>query len=392
MSTYTQTLSPTVVHFDLDTFFVSVERLLDPALERRPVIVGGNPFGRGVVAGCSYEARAYGVHSAQPIRLAYRLCPQAAFLHGSYIHYAQYSNLVKELLEELVPVCEKASVDEFYLDLSRCESLKGDAYKWAQEIKKIVRGETHLPLSLGLATNKLVAKVATTQVAKNNQERHHAVQAGYESLFLAPLQVRALPGIGEVMEKKLEPFGIERLGQLAATPVQILERLFGKTGRVLREKARGIDYSQVTVTREQQSYSREETFGEDTLDAQFIFQRLLKLSSQLGEDLRKGKAFSGKFSVKLRYSDFTTVTKSITCSYTNRDKDIYQLAEKLFRRLWTRRIRVRLIGIEATGLIEDIEQQALFPDETEDDKCLVLDSIRNKYGKHSIGYAAAMVG
>jgi DNA polymerase-4 len=387
MSTY----SPSVVHLDLDTFFVSVERILDPALERRPVIVGGNPFGRGVVAGCSYEARAYGVHSAQPIRLAYRLCPQAAFLHGNYVHYAQYSNLVKEILEELVPICEKSSVDEFYLDLSRCESLKGNAYKWAQEISRVVRGETHLPLSLGLATNKLVAKVATTQMAKQNAlERHYAVDAGNEASFLSPFAVRALPGIGEVMEGKLEPYGIERLGQLAATPVQVLERLFGKTGRVLREKAQGIDHSQVIITREQKSYSREETFGEDSLDAQFIYQHLLKLSAQLGEDLRKGKVFSGKFALKLRYSDFTTVSRSTSCSYTNRDKDIYQLAEKLFRKLWTRRVRVRLIGIEANDLIDDIEQQMLFPDETEDNKCSVLDVIRNKYGKQVIGYAAAM--
>jgi DNA polymerase IV len=199
-----------------------------------------------------------------------------------------------------------------------------------------------------------------------------------------------LPGIGEVMEGKLEPYGIERLGQLAATPVQVLERLFGKTGRVLREKAQGIDHSQVTITREQKSYSREETFGEDSLDAQFIYQQLLKLSAQLGEDLRKGKVFSGKFALKLRYSDFTTVSRSISCSYTNRDRDIYQLAEKLFRKLWTRRVRVRLIGVEATDLIDDIEQQMLFPDETEDNKCSVLDVIRSKYGKQVIGYAAAM--
>ncbi len=252
-----------IVHLDLDTFFVSVERILDPKLERRPVIVGGNPFGRGVVAGCSYEARAFGVHSAQPIRQAYRLCPQAAFLHGSYLYYAEYSRLVTAMLKEFVPLCEKSSVDEFYLDLSHTERLMGDGYRWAQEIRKTVNGETHLPLSFGLATNKLIAKVATSEVAKNNADRHFKVPEGQERAFLAPFPVRALPGIGEKIEEKVTTLGIETLGQLARTPVQVLQRFFGKNGRTMNEHANGIDYSPVIETREQKSYSREQTFVEE---------------------------------------------------------------------------------------------------------------------------------
>jgi len=379
-----------ILHLDLDTFFVSVERILDPKLEHRPVIVGGNPFGRGVVAGCSYEARAFGVHSAQPIRQAYRLCPEAVFLHGSYIYYAEYSKLVSQMLREFVPLCEKSSVDEFYLDLSHTERLKGNSYIWAQEIRKAVNGETHLPLSFGLATNKLVAKVATSEVAKNNFDRHWQVREGNERQFLSPFPVRALPGIGEKMEDKVTTLGIETIGQLARTPVQVLQRFFGKNGRKMNEHANGIDYSPVIETREQKSYSREQTFGEDTISTEKIYATLLALSSQLAEDLRNAKFFTGKLTLKLRYTDFNTVTKTIGCSYTNRDRDIYQIAQKLFRQLWTRRVRVRLLGIEATSLLDDLEQQFLFAEEKVTGIYPVIDTLRSKYGSSIIQFAGAL--
>ena len=381
-----------ILHLDLDTFFVSVERLLDPALNKRPVIVGGNPFGRGVVAGCSYEARAYGVHSAQPIRRAYKLCPNAVYLHGSYIHYAEYSKLVREMLTELAPICQVSSVDEFFLDLSRTESLKGDTHRWAQEIRKTVCGETKLPLSCGLATNKLIAKVATTEVAKKGAARHFKVPDGEEAVFLSPLNIRALPGVGEVNETRLLELGILRIGQLAQTPLPILSRFFGrKAGNNLLERAQGIDHSIVLPTREQKSYSRERTFGEDTLEVEKLYSALLSLSSSLASDLRKAKLLTAKLTLKLRYSDFQTVTKSLTCSWTNQDQAIYRLAEKLFRALWTRRIRVRLLGIEATTLLEDFEQQFLFVEEQVDDPLYsAIDSIRSKYGKKLVGFASAI--
>lgn len=390
-SVYMSTQLNSIVHIDMDTFFVSVERLLDPKLKNRPVIVGGNPFGRGVVAGCSYEARAYGVHSAMPIRRAYQLCPQAVYLRGNYLYYSEYSRLITQILHELVPVTEKSSVDEFYIDLSHAERLKGSAYDWACEIQRTINGETQLPLSFGLAKNKLVAKVATTQKAKRTEHKHFEVERGHEREFLAPFPIRAMPGIGEVTEHTLLNYGILTIGQLAKTPTQALERTHGKTGRVLIDKANGIDHSPVTPTREQKSFSRETTFSEDTLEVDALLATLLSLASDLGADLRNAKQLASKFSLKLRYSDFTTVTRTINTSHTNSDQDIFHLARKLFLALWTRRIRVRLLGIEASHLLEDIEQHYLFAEEGEKQQIYrAFDVIRARYGTDTIGFAAAM--
>jgi DNA polymerase-4 len=394
MSTYSHS---NIIHMDMDTFFVSVERLLDPKLKGRPVIVGGDPFGRGVVAGCSREARAYGIHSAMPIRRAYRLCPDAAYLRGNYLHYGEYSRTVTELLRSLAPVVEKSSIDEFYLDLSHTERLTGSAYDWAQRMQKDIMGETELPLSLGVATNKLVAKVATTQVAKNNLVHHHRVDAGSERAFFAPYPIRVLPGIGEKTELSLLPFGIRTLGELAQTPVPLLERLYGKTGRALAERSQGVDHAPVITTRDQKSYSREETFMEDTLDLSKLFGTLMALSSRLAEDLRDASVLTEKITLKLRYSDFTTVTRTRTCSWTNQDQSIYRIVEKLFKELWTRRVRVRLLGIESSSLITDVEQHPLFTSATDgtekkplDTVYTMFDGLRDKYGKRVIGFASAL--
>jgi DNA polymerase IV len=384
-----------IAHFDLDTFFVSVERLLDRSLLGRPVIVGGNPFGRGVVAGCSYEARAYGIHSAQPIRTAHRLCPNAVFLFGDdvhYIHYAEYGRLISEMLHELVPLCERSSVDEFYLDLSRTESLKGNTYRWAQEIRKTVLGETNLPISFGLARNKLVAKVATTQISKRSDERHFNVPLGREREFLAPFPVRALPGIGAVAEQQITTLGLETIGQLATTPPQVLQRLFGNHGKAMNQRANGIDLTPVIETREQKSFSRSNTFTEDTTNTEVVFANLLLLASQLAQDLRKAKRFAARITLTIRYSDFSTYSKAVRCSYTHNDRTIYEIVKKALRQLWTRRQRLRLVGIEASDLIEDIEQQALFEfkEEAEEEKMNgAIDLLRAKYGNAIIKYAGA---
>jgi DNA polymerase-4 len=381
-----------IVHMDLDTFFVSVERILDPTLKNKPVIVGGNPYGRGVVAGCSYEARAYGVHSAQPIRRAFRLCPNAVFLHGNFVEYAEYSKTVREILTDIAPICEASSIDEFYLDLRYTERLKGDTYRWAQEIQRSVSGETGLPLSSGTASNKLIAKVATTQVAKKGAIRHHRVETGQEAPFLAPFEIRAMPGIGEKTEEKLRRIGIEHIGDLAQTSVRILSRFFGKTGRNLHEKAHGIDYSPVIPSRDQKSYSREQTYMEDTIDVQTLFTTLLDLSSRLASDLRADNFFAGKITLKLRYSDMETVTKTASCSWTNQDQTIFRIVEKLFKALYTRRIKVRLLGIEASELLPDLAQHYLFS-EAKDFGTLypTLDRLRLKYeNKKLIGFASVI--
>lgn len=382
-----------VLHLDLDTFFVSVERLLDPSLKNRPVIVGGNPHGRGVVAGCSYEARVYGVHSAQPSRLAFRLCPQAVFLHGNYLAYAQYSGIIGRMLKELAPICEPSSVDEFYLDLSHTDRLYGDTYLWAQKIRKEVCGETRLPLSCGLASNKLIAKVATSEIAKKSELRHFVVAEGEEAKFLSPFQIAALPGIGEVNEQHLRKLGVKRIGQLAQMPVPILTRFFGmKAGNNLHERALGIDYSLVRPSHVQKSYSREQTFSEDTLEVEKLYAALLSLSSSLAAELREKKLLTGKLSLKLRYSDFDTVTKTLSCSWTNQDQAIYKLAERLFRALLTRRVRVRLLGLYTETVLPNLEQQFLFDEEKDDSLYTAIDSLRGKYGKRIVGFASAMAG
>lgn len=388
MSTYTQNIA----HIDMDTFFVSVERLLDPKLKGRPVVVGGNPFGRGVVAGCSYEARAFGIRSAMPIRRAYQLCPSAVYLPGHYQKYSEYSKQVTEMLADLVPAMEKSSVDEFYLDLSRSERLKGNAFEWAKQIQRTVNGETKLPLSLGLAANKLVAKVATTQVAKQIEVKHHQVLTGSEAAFLAPYPIRALPGIGEVTEHFLLEHNIEKIGQLAASPKEIMGRLLGKTGHSLVDRAKGIDNSPLIITRDQRTYSRESTFEEDTLNVENLFGILLALSSQLATDLRKAKKQARTFTLKLRYTDFSTYSRAhTTTSYTNSDQPIFKIAKKLLVGLWTRRMRVRLLGIEASKLVDDLEQDYLF-EELGDNKtlCRAFDKIRAKHGNTMIRYAAAI--
>jgi DNA polymerase-4 len=381
-----------VIHFDLDTFFVSVERILDPTLKGRPVIVGGNPSGRGVVAACSREARTFGVHSAMPIRQAHRLCPRAVYLYGPnvhFVHYGIYSGVVSDLARQLVPLAEKSSVDEFYLDLSQTESIKPNTYLWGQEIQHTITGETQLPVSLALASNKTVAKVATTQISKNNSDHHFEVPVGFERDFLSPFHVRALPGVGEVAEQKVDRLGIKTIGGLAKTDVNALQRLFGKTGRVYHERANGIDYSPVIETREQKSFSHQHTFEEDTTDVHQIDSLLLSLSSQLGANLREAKYFTGRLSLELCYSDFKVVSKSLNCSFTNSDQGIYQLVQKLYRQAWTRRVRNRRLRIEASKLIDDLDQQFLFSEDCEQRLYPIIDNLRHKYGKSIIRFAGA---
>lgn len=392
MSTCHTAAPPQIVHLDLDTFFVSVERILDPTLERKPVIVGGAPNERGVVAGCSYEARSFGVHSAMPLRQAYRLCPDGVFLRGSYPYYGEYSRLVTEILQDISPMVEKGSIDEFYLDLSHTERLKGNTYTWARSIQDTIKGETHLPISFGLAVNKLVAKVATSQVAKVNRERSFNVMPGSEEAFLAPMSVHALPGVGEKTSQDLIEYGIHTVGQLAQTPVRLLRSLYGKTGVTLSEHAHGIDLRPVVPTRVRKSISRERTFDVDTYEAPYIVATLRALVADLCEDLRSEGRIAGKIGLKLRYSDFKTVTTTRTVSYTNNDNEVFGLGEKLLRALWTRRNKIRLIGIESSDLIEDYSMGFLFPDQRSDAKLFsAVDALRTKYGSAVIGIGAEFV-
>jgi len=395
MGTYAIDKKRQIAHMDLDTFFVSVERLLDKKLENKPVIIGGTPFQRGVVSGCSKEARTFGIHSAMPLRHAFCLCPEAIFLRGNYVHYAEYSKLVQEIISEISPLTEKSSVDEFYLDLSGCERLRGNIFDWAKEIQHNVTGETQLPISFGLGSNKLIAKVATTEVAKKNEAKAFKVDSGSEASFLAPLPIRSLPSIGEVTEETLITYGMHHIGQIARTSVQLMQRLFGKTGKRLYEYANGIDLTPVIAQREQVTRSRAKTFAEDTFDVNVILSTLHSLATDLAEELRSDMVMAQKVSLTLRYEDFQTITKQRSVSYTNSTQEIYRTVEKLLRVAWTRRNRIRLIGVGAQDFIDDLQQLYLFDSASEEKKeqkiDSVLDTINRKYGNQSIIYASHLV-
>lgn len=375
-------------HIDMDTFFVSVERLMDAGLNNRPVIVGGSPFQRGVVAGCSREARVYGIHSAMPLRQAYQLCPQAVFLHPHFVHYAEYSERITEIFVDAAPLVEKASIDEFYIDVSGCErAFRKNLFDWGKDMKRTIMGELGLPLTFGLAKNKLVAKVATN-VAKSIGDLF--VPPGTEQPFLAPHRIRLLPGVGKVMEPELHAMGIRLIGDIARIPERMFVHIYGKHGKSLHEHSRGIDFSPVVPYRKQKSCGAEHTFDEDTLNIQDMLATLQHLAMRVGRDLRKHTFLTDTITLKLRYADFVTQTKTLRCDYTNYDMQIYAVAEKLFRQLWTRRVRVRLLGISTTNFIEDVAQTYLFPDEHKKQERLydAIDGIQKKFGRDAITYAA----
>ena len=377
------------MHLDMDTFFVSVERLMDPSLNGRPVVVGGTPYQRGVVAGCSREARRYGIHSAMPLRQAYELCPQAVFLHPNFTHYAEYSDRVSELLEDFVPVMEKASIDEFYLDISGCGRIIGSEETWSVRVKHTILGELQLPLTYGIARNKLVAKVATNVGKRAGDLR---VPDGREAEFLAPHPVRIMPGVGEVMERDLLNMGIPYIGSIAALSMRLFTNMYGKSGRTLHEHSRGIDHAPVLPYRRQKTLSGEHTFDEDVLDPRTMEAALKQLAARVGRDLRERGFLTRTVTLKLRYADFVTATKTLHCDYTNADHALYGIAERLFRALYTRRVRVRLLGIGTADLIEDYGQLFLFTDEEEKSDSLYagLDEIRRRFGKHAITYGSVL--
>jgi DNA polymerase IV len=377
------------MHLDMDTFFVSVERLLDPGLNGRPVVVGGTPFERGVVAGCSREARQYGIHSAMPLRRAWELCPKAVFLHGNHKHYMEYSNRITEILTDSVPILEKASVDEFYLDLSGFERIMGRESDWGRSLKHTVMGEVGLPFTYGIARNKLVAKVATN-IGKKVGDLY--VPEGSEERFMAPHPIRIMPGIGEVTEREMLSMGIHLIGDIARLSPQVLTHLYGKVGLAMHEHSRGIDTSPILPYRKQKSLGSEHTFDEDVLDPQVVLATLRRLSQKVGQELRERGFMTKTVTFKLRYADFVTVTKVVHCEYTNADLALYTLAERCFSSLYTRRVRVRLVGISTSDLTEDCSQYALFAEAEEKADGLYerLDELRRRFGKNAIMYGSVL--
>ncbi len=372
-----------VLHLDLDSFFVSVECLRDSSLKGKPLIIGGMG-GRGVVASCSYEARRYGVHSAMPMKMALRLCPQALVLRGDMDAYTRHSALVSEIIDSEAPVFEKSSIDEFYLDLTGMDRYFG-CFKWSAELRERIIKESGLPISCALSVNKLVSKVGTGEAKPNGMRE---IPTGEEREFLAPLSTGKIPGVGKETYKKLSFMGVRTIRVLREIPHPLLEREFGKMGQFLWESANAIDRRQVVPYSEQKSMSKERTFSEDTLDMNFIRSLLGGMVDELAFDLREDARLTSCITVKIRYADFNTFTKQKRIPYTAQTRQLISYALELFEEVYERRQLIRLIGIKFSGLVNGNIQLNLF-DNTEEEISLLqqLDHIRRRWGKEAISWA-----
>jgi DNA polymerase-4 len=369
-----------IVHLDLDTFFVSVERLQDSSLVNKPVIIGGSSD-RGVVASCSYEARKFGVYAAMPIRMARQLCPQAIFRQGDMDAYSKHSNLVTEIIAEQVPFYEKASIDEHYIDLTGMEKFFG-AEKWATGLRKKIIQETGLPISLGLSVNKTVSKIATGEAKPNGEKQ---VLCGNEKNFLAPLSIKKIPMVGPKTYVLLRQMGIEKVRNIQEMPVEMMGRAFGENGISIWKKAQGIDNAPVEPYTERKSISTETTFQVDTMDVQLLQHTLVCMVDQLAYQLRQEGKVASCVAVKIRYTNFDTYTMQFKIAYTAADHLLAGTVKELFKKLYTRRMLVRLIGIKFTGLVGGHHQIHLFD---ESDAMInlyqAMDKIRNRFGDKAI--------
>lgn len=365
-----------IIHLDLDAFFVAVERKLHSELEGRPLIIGGTK-GRGVVAACSYEARAFGVHSAMPMFLAMQLCPDAKVISGDMEAYSQHSHLVTEIISDAAPAFEKSSIDEFYVDASGMDRYFG-AFKWAVELRRKIIHESGLPISLGMSVNKLVSKVATGEF-KPNAEKH--IPAGQEKDFLGPLAVDKIPMIGKQTATFLYDMGVRQVSTLREMPLKFLISAFGKNGIGLWNKAHGIDPSPVVPYREQKSISTECTFDQDSIDVKGIKSILIAMMEKVAFTLREQKKLASVVTVKVRYSNFDTETKQIHVPYTSSDHVLLRTVLELFDRLYTRRMLIRLVGVRLSGLVNGNHQISLFEDTAESINLYeAMDRMKLKYG------------
>ncbi len=397
MSTPESTHVRTVFHVDMDAFFVSVEELFDPSLKGKPVVVGGGPNERGVVSAASYAARRFGVHSAMPLRTAARLCPQAIFLPGHPHHYRDYSGRVFEVLGQFSPKVEMASIDEAYLDLTGSVRLLGPPLKAAQSLHDQVKRTTGLNCSIGIASSRLVAKIASDQAKPNGMLW---IPPGMEQEFLAPLHIRRIPGVGEKTEANLRRYGIQRVGDLAALQDSFLEQLLGKWGLALAGKSKGLDaggYFQGDIAEEAdpKSISHEHTFNEDSADPELLESTLARLSQMVGRRLREHSLHTRTIQLKLRYSDFTTFTRAHTMDHaTQIDLDLIEHSRHLFRRNWTG-AKVRLLGVQTSQLTHQEGQLNLLESEKSRkwrSALTAVDKLRDKFGEKSVAVASGMKG
>ena len=382
----------TIVHLDLDCFFVSCERIKNPKLVGKPVIVGGSASGRGVVSSASYEARKFGVRSAMPTAQAKRLCPSGIFLSTDFNCYVELSKRVARFLNEVAPVVEQASIDEFYLDLTGCERVYPDLSVFGSFVKEYLKNEFKLPCTLAIASNKLVAKIA---VGEAKPDGFLLIEAGQEAEFLRPLSIDAMPGIGKVTAKEMKALGLKTLGEIASQPESLLLARFGKWGRELKMLAQGIDDRPVVVYEDPKSIGRETTFGTDISDPEYLLSVLSSFVEECSAETREYGFKAKRVTVKFRLPDFTTFERSQTIAPTHSETEVFRSVRQLFLKNWKVGMKLRLVGASLSGFLRSREEATLFGDglsEKEEKITHEIDRIRAKYGFEAIHRGSSLLG
>ncbi|HTE00206.1 MAG TPA: DNA polymerase IV [Mucilaginibacter sp.] len=375
-----------IMHIDLDSFFVSVERLDNPALIGKPIIIGGNAQ-RGIVASCSYETRKFGVHSGMSSRDAFKLCPDAISVRGNHERYSEESRKVTKIVEDTVPLYQKASVDEFYIDLTGTDRFY-DPYKLAAQLRARIIKETKLPISFGLGSGKTIAKMATNRAKPNGQL---FVPHGSEMAFLAPLPISAIPGLGESTCKKIYEYGIEKIGDLQKVELRFLETVFGRNGRWIYEKARGIDYGEIVPHSDRKSISTENTFMNNVTDERTLESILVSMTEELSSKLRRENKLASCLAIKIRYANFETHTQQEKIPLTAAEHILIPGIKNLLKKAWNQHRPVRLIGVRLSNLATGSYQINLFEDNEQQLKLYqAMDSINYRFGDKTICRAAGM--
>ncbi|MEO6684163.1 MAG: DNA polymerase IV [Ginsengibacter sp.] len=369
-----------IAHLDMDSFFVAVELLKAPELKGKPVIVGGH-LERGIVTTCSYEARKFGVHSAMAMKMAIRLCPQAIIIPGNYAEYVKASKFVSEIISSKAPLFEKASIDEFYIDLSGMDKYF-DPLTWMINLRELITQETGLPLSFGIGNNKMVAKMATNEAKPNGFLQ---VPPGSEKEFLAPLEVEKIPGVGPQMEQILKYHQFHLIRDIQKSNQDKLQQIFGKSGIDLWNKANGLGTSVINPERDQKSVSKENTFDSDIADVPFLMSEIVRMSEQIAFELRKNETAAGCITIKIKYSNFEVVTRQISIAHTAAEDEIIPVAKALFEQLYKNKQAVRLLGVRASNLSKGSIQTNLFQDTgNKSNLYKAIDEVKNKFGGNAV--------
>lgn len=371
-----------IAHFDLDSFFVSVEIRNDPSLKGKPVLVGG--YERGVVAACSYEARKFGIHSAMPMKKAIQLCPHAIITSSSRGEYSKYSRWVTDIIASKVPLFEKASIDEFYIDLTGMDKFFGVS-QYAKELRHLITSETGLPISCGLASARFIAKMATNEAKPNG---FLEIPHGKEKDFLWPLGIEKINGVGKQTEQTLKAFGLYTIEDIARTPIEIMERYAGKWGEALWHKAHGVGSAEITTDWEQKSMSHENTFDTDYTDVDFLHKELVRLTEKTAYSLREDEKMTGCITVKVRYSDFETTSKQESIDYTALDDVLIAKVKDLFNKSYQKGRPVRLLGVRFSHMIPITTQMSLFDNNIEKLQLYkAVDEIKDRFGSKLVSKA-----